>query len=82
MGVTLIAGAGLGQGGVLTRSLRAIADQPGDDMKADRCFDVFFEVDLGGGIFVYHHDALRIAVGLEGFICLPPEADILASRPL
>ncbi len=80
-GVTLIAGAGLGQGGVLAPSLGAIAEQPGDNTKAYSFFDVMFEVDLGGGSFAYNQTALRIEVGLDGSLngitCVPPQGDYI-----
>lgn len=81
--VTLIAGAGLGQGGVLAPSLGAIAEQPGADNEeiAYSFFDVFFEVDLGSGSFAYNQTALRIEVGpdgsMNGITCVPPEDDYI-----
>jgi len=72
-GVTLRAGAGLGSGNNLAASWGAIAEQAGDDTKADSFFDVFFEVDLGGGTLVYNHTALRVEVGAGGITCVPPD---------
>jgi hypothetical protein len=52
-GVTLRAGAGQQQGpGLLAHSLGAIAEEAGDSTLADSFFDVFFEADLGGGMYV------------------------------
>ena len=70
-GVTMIAGGGLGQGGILGRSPGAIAEQPDDPTLADSFFDVFFEVDLGGGVYGYNQDALRLATKID---CVPPDA--------
>jgi hypothetical protein len=76
-GVTLIAGAGLGQGGVLSPSLGAIAELGADNTKAESFFDVFFEVDLGGGLFAYNQSPMRIAVGPSGITCVPPQASYI-----
>jgi hypothetical protein len=70
-GVTMIAGGGLGQSGMLRRSPGAIAEQPDDPTLADSFFDVFFEVDLGGGVYGYNQDALRLATKID---CVPPDA--------
>lgn len=72
--VTLIAGAGLGQGGVLAPSLGTITEQGGDPALADSSFDVMFEVDLGGGYYVYNHAALVIQAEID---CVPPQADYI-----
>jgi hypothetical protein len=77
-GITLRAGAGQQQGpGILAPSLGAIAEQPGDPTRAESFFDVFFEVDLGGGMYVYNQTPLRIEVGPEGITCVPPQADYI-----
>jgi hypothetical protein len=68
--VTLTAGAGLGQGGVLQPSYGVIVEKPGDNTRADSFFDVFFEADLGGGVILYNHVPLRISSVIE---CLPPD---------
>ena len=73
-GVTLVAGAGQGQGAVLAPSLGAIAEQPGDNEVAESFFDVFFEVDLGGGAYAYNQTALRIQIDIN---CVPPQAEYL-----
>ena len=70
-GMTLIAGSGSGQGGVLGQSLGAIAEQAGDNAIADSFFDVMFEVHLGGGIYAYNQAALRIDSVID---CVPPNA--------
>lgn len=70
-GVTLTAGGGLGQGGVLRQSLGAIAEQPGDPETADSFFDVFFEVDLGGGMYLYNQSEAVIESVID---CVPPRA--------
>jgi len=64
--------AGLGQGNIISRSLGAIAEKVADNKLADSFFDVYFEVDLGGGMFVYNHEPLRMQVGPEGITCAPP----------
>lgn len=69
-GVTLTVGADLGQGDVLPPSWGTIVEQPEDNTLADSSFDVFFEVDLGGGMYVYNHDPLVIAAKID---CVPPE---------
>jgi len=69
-GFTLRAGAGQQHGpGVLVASLGAIAELPGDPRLADSFFDVFFEVDIGGGMFLYNQTALRLATTIS---CAPP----------
>lgn len=67
-GVTLVAGAGLGQGGVLQPSLGTTTDIGGGTGNAT--FDVFFEVDLGGGTYVYNWDPLVLEANIS---CLPPD---------
>ena len=69
--ISLIAGAGLGNGGMLAPSLGAIVEQPDNDLLADSFFDVFFEVDLGGGQFAYNRVPLRVQSVID---CLPPDA--------
>lgn len=72
-GVTLQAGAGLGQGGILLASTGAITEDAGDPFLADSYFNVLFEVDLGGGNYVYNHedDPLRLDAVID---CVPPRA--------
>ncbi len=67
---SLIAGAGQGQGGVLAASLGETTQNPGDPMLADSFFDVFFELDLGGGQRVYNHSPLRVSASIT---CVPPD---------
>lgn len=69
-GMTMVAGGGLGQGGVLRRSLGAIVEQPTEPRLGDSFFDVFFEFDLGGGNYVYNHTPLRVVSKIE---CIPPD---------
>ena len=66
IGVALIAGAGLGQGGVLAPSLGAIIEQQADPALADSFFDIFFEVDLGGGTYAYNQIALTLLFSGQG----------------
>jgi hypothetical protein len=70
-GATLSAGAGMGQGGILGPTLGAIAEHPGDPALADSFFDVFFEVDLGGGNLLYNQTPLRVEADIT---CVPPRA--------
>jgi len=71
-GFTLVAGAGLGQGGVLPPSQGAIAEKAGDPALADSFFDVFFEIRAdGGGAPVYNQDPVRVRSEIN---CLPPNA--------
>ena len=70
-GFTLIAGAGLGQGGVLAPSDGAIAESSENpDYPAESFFDVFFEVQIPGGMFVYNQDPLRLETVIN---CVPPD---------
>ncbi len=69
-GVVLRAGGGMGQGG-LRRSLGAIAELPADPNLADSFFDVFFELDLGGGQFAYNLEPLTVRTRID---CVPPQA--------
>jgi hypothetical protein len=70
--ITLVAGEGAGQGGVLSRSAGAIAELTTDADFADSFFDVFFEIDLGGGNYVYNQEPMRIATVIN---CVPPQAE-------
>lgn len=61
-------------GVVLNPSFGAIFEQGGDNTLADSFFDVFFEVDLGGGNFAYNHDPLTIqATGLTEVPPIPQQ---------
>ncbi|RME37392.1 MAG: hypothetical protein D6788_09555, partial [Planctomycetota bacterium] len=73
-GLTLIGGGGQGRGGVLRPSLGAIAEQPADPALADSFFDVFVEVELAPGLFVYNHDPLRVESKID---CVPPQTRYL-----
>ena len=73
-GVTLRAGAGLGQSGVLASSLGAIVERPANAAWADSFFDVFVEMDLGDGSFAYNHDPMRVTTVID---CLPPNRSYL-----
>ena len=70
-GITVTAGGGLGQGGSLAPSLGTIAEQPADPERAYSFFDVFFEIDMGGGMYVYNQTASRIEAVID---CVPPRA--------
>jgi hypothetical protein len=73
-GVTLRAGAGQGQGGILGPSLGAIAEQPGDPEWADSFFDVFFEVNLGDTMLLYNQNPLRLEADIN---CVPPKVSYI-----
>jgi hypothetical protein len=73
-GVTLVAGADLGQGGVLAPSLGAIIEQQADPAIAESFFDIFFEVEFGGGTYAYNHVALRVVSTID---CLPPNTNYI-----
>jgi len=62
--------AGLGQGGVISRSLGAVAEQPGNPTLAESFFDVFFEVQTPQGP-LYNQTPLRLAAVIN---CVPPKA--------
>ncbi|MFH0981595.1 MAG: IPTL-CTERM sorting domain-containing protein [Planctomycetota bacterium] len=67
--------AGFGQGAIpLAHSYGQIVEQGGDPTMADSFFDVFFEVNLGGGQHAYNHSALHIAAAIN---CVPPAADYI-----
>jgi hypothetical protein len=75
-GIKLWAGQGPSpnSGVVLDPSFGTIFEQGGNASLADSFFDVFFEVDLGGGVFVYNHDLLRIeTVDIPGVPPIPQE---------
>ena len=71
-GFKLIAGAGLGQGGVLAPSKGAIAELAVSppDFPAESFFDVFFEVEIPGGVFLYNQTPLKIETVI---FCVPPD---------
>lgn len=69
-GVTLVAGAGLGSI-PLAPTRGNFAEQPGNPNLADSFFDVFFEVDLGGGNRLYNQTPLLLESVID---CVPPHA--------
>jgi IPTL-CTERM motif len=70
-GSTLFAGVGLGQGGVLAPSLGTIVERASDSFLADGFFDVFLEIDLGGGLFAYNQTPVRLESAIG---CVRPNA--------
>lgn len=77
-GITVVAGEGHGQGGVLGPSLGAIAEQPSDPSLGDSFFDVFFEINMGGVMYIYNHDPLRIEAVIDR---VPPFGVIYIKPP-
>ena len=69
-GFTFTAGAGPWHGVVLAPSLGAIAELPADPLLAESFFDVFFEIEIPGEVFLYNHSPLRLATEIY---CVPPE---------
>jgi len=70
-GITVTAGAGLGNGGVLPPSKGVIVEDPSDNTLAQSFFDVFFEVDLGGGLYLYNQIPLTVQSEIDR---VPPNA--------
>jgi hypothetical protein len=71
-GVTLIAGGGYGQGGMLRRSLGAMGEQSGDAAMVDSFFDIFTELSIdGGGSFMYNQTPISVKTAVT---CVPPDA--------
>jgi hypothetical protein len=70
-GFTLRAGAGQGQGAVISPSLGTIFEIPGDPRMGWSFFHVYFEFDLGGGTYVYNHEPMIIEARID---CVPPRA--------
>jgi hypothetical protein len=65
--------AGFEQGSQpLAHSYGTIAEDPTDPATGISTFEVFFEVDLGGGNFVYNQTPLQLAD--SSITCVPPEA--------
>lgn len=69
-GVTLVAGQGLGAGPALpptglTASRGAIVEKVADPSRAESFFDVFFELDLGGGNYAYNQTPVRVRAELN-----------------
>jgi hypothetical protein len=73
-GVTLNAGAGFANVPIRP-TLGTIAEELGNHALADSFFDIFFELDLGGGQRAYNHDPLRMEA--DGLTCVPPVAAFL-----
>jgi len=68
---------GMGQGGIIRPSMGAIAELPGNPAFAESFFDIFFEIDLGGGMFAYNQMPLRMTANID---CVPPSA-VFMSEP-
>jgi hypothetical protein len=70
-GVTMLAGAGGGVGGVLRPSLGLIREQSADPAMADSFFDVYVEVS-GAGLPgpLYNHQSITVQAKIP---CLPPQ---------
>jgi hypothetical protein len=65
---SIVLRAGLGEQagpGTLAASPGAICEQATDPARADSSFDVFFEVDLGGGTFVYNQTPLVVSAVID-----------------
>ena len=84
-GMTLRAGAatGVGPNGPLLLPSKGLAvEQAADNTKADSFFDVFLELDLGGGLWIYNQQPRRVtavinqvppvgAAYVQANVCLP-----------
>jgi hypothetical protein len=77
-GETLIAGVELGQGGVLQASLGTTVEDPSDSGVGDSFFNVYFEIDLGGGQYVYNHEPLVMSADIT---CVPPIETFTITEP-
>jgi len=69
-GVTLTAGGGLGVQ-ALAPTVGAAVEEAGDNTLIDSFFDVMFEVDLGGGMYAYNQQPVRVEAVID---CVPPDA--------
>lgn len=67
-GITMTVGSPFNP--VLTPTLGAIVEDPGDPLLGDSFFDVFFELDLGGGFLVYNQTAVRMGSTIPS---VPPD---------
>ena len=67
---TLIIGLGQGTGPIAFNTWGYMAEQPADNTLADSIFDVFFELDMGGGNLGYNHTPLRMDAVID---CVPPD---------
>jgi len=68
-GVTIKAGTMSGSALPLPPTLGAISEEPSNPALADSFFDVFVEIDLGGGVRYYNHTPVRVAQVID---CVPP----------
>ena len=68
-GVIIKAGTMSGSAQPLSPTLGAVSEQPADPALADSFFDVFVEIDLGGGTFVYNQTPVRVQQVIN---CMPP----------
>jgi len=62
--IKMIAGSGLGQGGLLLPSIGYIIEDPSDDTKGLSIFFVYVEIEIitaTGTFYLYNHDSLLIA---------------------
>lgn len=79
-GATFTAGLGFTPGGdQLNPSLGVVVEQAGDPVLADAFFDVFFEIDPGGGAYMYNHLPLRLQSVIKS---VPPENQPYVIGPL
>lgn len=67
-GITMTVGSPFNP--VLTPTLGTIAEDPGNSSLGNSFFDVFFELDLGGGFLVYNQTAVRMESTIPG---VPPD---------
>ncbi len=78
-GVTLRAGAGQSQGLAIQPSYGAIVQQQANPSLADSFFHVFFEVDMGGGNYLYNQSPHIISTTIDSIppktIYIPPTVD-------
>ena len=75
-GITLIAGAGLGNDYPLVPSPGVIAEDEADPLLASAFFHVYFEIDLGSGVYGYNHEPLILTV--DPIQCVPPDVSFIA----
>jgi hypothetical protein len=74
-GVTLRAGPKAdGINPLVAQTTGRVTEQTGDNTKADSFFDVFVEVDLGGGQKLYNHLPIHVAA-TTAIGCAPPEVE-------
>ncbi|MCH9002215.1 MAG: hypothetical protein IIC02_06540, partial [Planctomycetes bacterium] len=63
------AGGGVGPGAPLGASFGKIIENGGDSSVGDSSFDIFFELDLGAGLFAYNQTPLSLTAGI---LCVSP----------